>query len=600
MKAYRFVLAAMLLAAAACQELIPESATDPLPFPIDAKKDLSVNPGDDFFMYCNGTWFADTPKPASGSVGSLYDMFPAMEEYVNKLVAEDPSLKRFFQLKDEMWAHEQESLEYMRRIVAEIPEPKTTEEGFRTVGRLIAEGLSPIGIEFVPRNVDGTLVGVLGTIAGTKLFSFSQIPPAAQTQLKWLVEGMQLDPATIFYDENTVFMFSVIAGADLNTLGEMTAVGLMRLYPYVSEALLNAHNVQNPTATKTKADAETDARICINYELSHRLAQKYIPATLKQHYQEMTRRMHEAFRERMKSVDWMSETTQAAALDKLDKMKMFVGCPDQWYQDCLPDLSGCKSLVEAVHTLKRCQFTLYKHLVGTDDFFSFNITQKMMDSDGKITPTDLTLVNAQYYPKFNSIFIFPASLLPPVARTGISEAHEYGRMAIIAHELTHGFDSNGANYDGEGDLHNWWTVADRMSFEDRCEKLVRCFNTIEFDREGHPGEHVDGKRTLSENIADLGGLLISRDAYVKRLEELGFNGENYAAQMRKFYESYADFFCMKYSDEKLDQIIKNDIHSPCRVRVNGIVMNSDMWYDLYGVNRNNILYLPPERRAYIW
>ena len=112
--------------------------------------------------------------------------------------------------------------------------------------------------------------------------------------------------------------------------------------------------------------------------------------------------------------------------------------------------------------------------------------------------------------------------------------------------------------------------------------------------------YTDGRRTLTENIADLGGFLIARDAYIARLQEQGYNGENYKAQLKKFYESYADLYCVQYSKEKLEAILTSDIHSLARLRVNGIVMNTDMWYDLYDVNRDNLLYLPPEKRTYIW
>ena len=116
----------------------------------------------------------------------------------------------------------------------------------------------------------------------------------------------------------------------------------------------------------------------------------------------------------------------------------------------------------------------------------------------------------------------------------------------------------------------------------------------------HSGVFTDGRRTLGENIADLGGFLVTLDAYIKRLREQGYFGEEFDAQLRKFYESYADMWCMKYSDEKLFSILYYDTHSHCRIRTNGVVMNTDLWYDLYGVDRNNILYLPPERRTHIW
>ena len=213
---------------------------------------------------------------------------------------------------------------------------------------------------------------------------------------------------------------------------------------------------------------------------------------------------------------------------------------------------------------------------------------------------DLTMINSFYLQENNAIVIMPALMVPPVIRTDYSEAYQYGTIVLIAHEITHAFDSNGSRFDALGQINNWWTVADKMAFEDEQEKLIQCYNNLEYDPVGHPGEYTDGEFTLAENIADLGGFLIARDAYIKRLQEQGFSGENYNAQLRKFHEAFASTFCMKYSQEKLTSIIEMDNHSHCRLRVNGVVMNTDLWYELYNVNRNNILFLPQERRAHIW
>ena len=123
---------------------------------------------------------------------------------------------------------------------------------------------------------------------------------------------------------------------------------------------------------------------------------------------------------------------------------------------------------------------------------------------------------------------------------------------------------------------------------------------MELDPERAPGVYGDGERTQTENIADLGGFLATLDAYKALLEREGYIGKLYDDQLRKFYECYAHAWCVRYGEEKFNVLVKTDVHSHARLRVNGVVMNTDLWYQLYDVDRNNYLYLPPERRTYIW
>jgi predicted metalloendopeptidase len=237
--------------------------------------------------------------------------------------------------------------------------------------------------------------------------------------------------------------------------------------------------------------------------------------------------------------------------------------------------------------------------MGGKDAFSYQITTNLF-SGTTLTPSDLTLVNAMYSPNHNAVFIYPAILLPPFVPENVSEAYEYASFVCIGHEFTHGFDNDGSQYDKMGNKRNWWTVADKMAFEERRDNIVDCYSHLELDPERIPGVYGNGDRTQGENIADLGGFLAALDAYKAHLEAEGYFGEVLNAQLRKFYESFAHLWCVQYSDAKLDNINKLDVHSHARLRVNGTVMNTDLWYELYGVDRNSILYLPKERRTYIW
>lgn len=589
----------------ACQKDLPlqepeekevVSATDPMPFPLDENKDLSTHPGDDFWQYCNGAWNEKTPTPATGAVGGMYSASPVMDERVDALVAEDPSLRRFFELKDNLYANSDVAEAYLTALKARFPAIEDQESAFRTAGRLIMEGMPFVNMSLQNDYKDGKIIGLLGGKGSKYKYAFSELDPAVQQVARWIVEGMGLEPESMYFAENVPSVLSGAASAPVDELALVIQKSWSQYFPYISAELNATLDKQAWTEEFTKEMA----RALLGYEMSHRFAKKYLSPEVKQYYTDLAGRLIDSFRVRIQQLDWMSETTKRNALDKLNKMLTFVGCPDTWYEDCLPDLSQCQTLVEAVHKLNVANILLYKHLIGTNDVFSNSLIMITQISPGHPIATDLTMVNAFYRREYNCFVILPAVILPPVVRSDISEAYAYGVLSVAAHEITHGFDSEGAQYDAVGRLRNWWTVADNMAFKERQEQLISCFNLLEYDPVGHPGQFTDGRRTLTENIADLGGFHIARDAYIKRLQEQGFTGENFKAQLRKFYESYAALWCIKYSDEKLKFILSDDIHSHCRLRINGIVMNSDMWYDLYDVNRNHILYLPPEKRTYIW
>ena len=590
------VVASLLVLVLACQKdpIVPPSAVDPLPFPPDAGKDLSVNPGDDFWQYCNGTWDKGTPTPATGAVGTMYNAFPAMEQKVDEIIAGDPSLRHYFQLSDELYANAQEAIQYFSALKSSYPQPQSRDEVFRTIGRLIMDGMPFANFSLVNDLKDGKLIGVLGVSQGTYKYSYDQLEPSLQAILRLIAEGMDMNPETLYLQENVKLVLEVLAHIDTESIIETVEGCFTQWYPYINEQTNAASLNWTPEFTRAMA------RKLVCYELSNRLAQKYITPEVKQYYLDMLERLIEAFRGRLLQLDWMSETTRSNALEKLDKMMYFVGCPDTWYPECMPDLSQCKSLLEAVHKLSKANVLLHKKLIGTSDALSDAITFTRFDENGLPVANDLAFVNAYYIREYNSFVILPAMMLPPITKPEASEAYAYGAIVIAAHEITHGFDSEGAKYDGYGRLRNWWTVADNMAFKERQQKLIQCFNMLEFDPVNYPGQFGNGERTLTENIADLGGFLITLDAYLKRLDEQGFTGENRITQIKKFYESYAHIWCCKYSPAKLQAILSVDIHSPARLRTNGTVMNTDLWYELYGVTRDNMLYLPAERRTYIW
>ena len=599
-------------------EEIP-SATDPYPYPADytANKDLSVHPGDSFYDYCNGTWLKNHPIPddPNKTLGGIYAAKEAMEERVEEVKKSVPDISHFFTLTDHMHDYSKESRDYITAQMAKYKKPATKEEAYRTLGKMFKDGIDVVHLSLIWDK--DKLKAVI--LPASKVIDTEQYIQQLQSQerrslsvtragggetaLTLLAEGMGIDPTMLQMSEAEILRWNDFwESYTLDDLYQMMRDSWLFYKAYADEAGMAEYNKTLPGEQQaTLKSLSNDARLELNYVMSYHLQQKYLPQSLKDKYVNITKEIQSALRKRIERVEWMSETTKNNAIDKLNHCRMCVAFPDTWHKECLPALADCKTLVEALHRLKAANAQLMTKLVGTDDIFTDRLMGAIKSSSGDLMPTDLSLVNALYMPSDNSITIYPAMLLSPLMPSdNVSEACYYAVFSIIGHEFTHGFDNNGSEWDKYGAHKNWWTVADRMNFEERSANLVSTFNLLELDPERDPLFFCDGKRTLGENIADLGGFLAALDAYQIRLDQQGFTGETRNEQLRKFYESYAHLWCIQYGENTFEILKHNDVHAHGRLRINGVVMNTDLWYNLYNVNQNHLLYLPAKRRAYIW
>lgn len=597
------------------------SATDPLPYPKEYSdnKDLSVKPGDSFFDYCNGTWLANHPIPTDSekNLGGLYEAADVMEGRIDHLKTSVPDVGRFYTLMDQIHAYPEASRQYIAAQKAKIQRPANKEEAYRAIGRMLRDGVNALRITFtavwdktqlkavlVPADLGSTDENLVAMLQEQERVPLNQTrADGKNTVPSLLAEGLGFDPSLI-----------MVLSKELPEWEEMwNKYKVDQLYQLMQDVWLEYEAYADPdglakyNATLPEKEQLTmellkaNYRSALGYTISYHLQQKFLPQSLKDKYLGITKEIQASLRKRIQQVDWMSETTKQNAIDKLDHYILNVAFPDQWHADCLPALADCGTMVEALHRLKAGKTRLLSKLIGGNDVFSYYLTMVLEDSNGKPLPMDLTLVNATYSEVFNAITIFPAMLLPSLMPDGeVSEACHYAVFSIIGHEFTHGFDNNGARWDKYGQKLNWWTVNDMMNFQDRKQNLIRTYSMMELDPKREPLFLCDGDRTQSENIADLGGFLAALDTYMARLDAQGFKGETRNEQLRKFYESFAHLWCVQYGQTKYNVLKKTDVHAHARLRVNGVVMNTDLWYDLYNVNRNQLLYLPKERRAYIW
>ena len=316
--------------------------------------------------------------------------------------------------------------------------------------------------------------------------------------------------------------------------------------------------------------------------------EKYFPAESKAQMVEMINYLKKSFATHIQNLTWMSEPTKIKALEKLNKFTVKVAYPDKW-----KDYS-------ALHIDAENQGgTLYKNMENIAEWRY----SEALDKIGK--PVDKTkwgmtpqTVNAYYSPLNNEI-VFPAAILqPPFFNPKADAAVNFGGIgAVIGHEITHGFDDSGAQFDADGNLTDWWAPEDKTNFEKVTDALAEQYSGYEPVK----GNFINGKFTNGENIADLGGVNISFDALQMYLNDHGNPGEiNGYTQNQRFFMSWATVWRTLQKEEALINQIKTNEHSPGYYRAFGPLVNTDAWYEAFDVKPGDKLYKKPEERVKIW
>ena len=313
--------------------------------------------------------------------------------------------------------------------------------------------------------------------------------------------------------------------------------------------------------------------------------QKYFPPEAKQRMTELVMNLKKSLRQRIENLSWMGPATKKEAVAKLDKMGVKVGYPDKWR-----DYTGLEvaSQPYVMNVLDAQNF---------DFHYSMDKIGKPVDStEWGMTPQT---VNAYYNPNRNEI-VFPAGILqPPFFNMNADDAVNYGAIGmVIGHEMTHGFDNMGRQFDKDGNLRDWWTKEDSESFEEHSRMLVDQYDKYEV----LDSTFVNGQLTLGENIADLGGITVALNAYKISLEGKeppppvdGFT------DMQRFFMSYAQIWRMNMRDKELRRRVKTDEHSPAKIRINGVVYNVPEFYAAFpGIKPGDKLYRPADQRPVIW
>ena len=311
--------------------------------------------------------------------------------------------------------------------------------------------------------------------------------------------------------------------------------------------------------------------------------EKYFPAAAKERMMKLVENLQKALGERIKALDWMSEETKARALEKLAAIYVKVGYPDQWR-----DYSG----------LEVRNDSYWNNILRSNEFdFDYMLAKAGQPVDKKEWLMTPQTVNAYYNPTTNEI-CFPAGILQyPFFDMPADDAFNYGAIGVvIGHEMTHGFDDQGRQYDKDGNLKEWWTAEDAENFKARAQVLVDYFDDIEV----LPGLYANGQLTLGENIADHGGLQVAYQAFHRATEESPLGEAEGFTPEQRFFLAYANVWAANIREEQIRFLTQMDVHSLGRWRVNAALPHIEGWYEAFGVREGDPLYLVPEKRASIW
>lgn len=312
---------------------------------------------------------------------------------------------------------------------------------------------------------------------------------------------------------------------------------------------------------------------------------KYFPESSKQRMIELVKNLQEALGQRIDQQKWMSAETKQQAHSKLNSFYVKIGYPDKWMDYSKLDIDE--------------NLSYYENMVRANQFSSNYYIEKHVNK-----PTDRTewlmtpqTINAYYNPTTNEI-CFPAGILqPPFFNAEADDACNYGAIGVvIGHEMTHGFDDQGAQFDKDGNLKNWWTAKDKVEFEKRTKVMSDFFDHIKV----LPDLNANGKLTLGENTADHGGLNIAYQALQNAMKVHPLGQKDGFTPEQRFFLSYGLIWANNTREAMLRQLVKTDPHAPARWRVNGALPHIDAWYKAFNITSKDPLFIPKKNRVDIW
>ena len=648
------------------------SAKDPGKWWIDERyMDKSVKLSDDFFMYCIGTWWKNTTLDKEHSIlYRFYDVKPSFTDRVNSLTDDNyskyKSRLKWADPNSEAAASAQKLYDDVLKKSG-LEAATTPEDVMRAFGKMSAMGVSscirlePFGyngkvylyVDVCNESYSESKKSSSDATQSDKKTSFRElfkkhpelmqhlVPvsgksgtrsiPEKLSFIKYILEGMGIDPEACYTLEDWVTLTDQKKSSEINNkiaymeewqkifTDKEKAVTLLKEMIeniYHLDYCLISQKTMEEVNDKLKNDTQAEgAELSLQkvektmevnylpYLRSKLVAEQMVPAGLKDEYMNYCKEMIGVFGVRIKTNEWMSEGSKKNALDKLNAMVFNVAYPDHWIKEGLPDFSKSQSLLEDVYIMRTTRQNLLKAIVGKSRLKE-SFTALAMDNEGW-----LGLENAFYDPLFNSMNILPFYVLPPNYDPTQSLVINYQMFDTMGHEMTHGFDTSGSQFDKNGNYTPngiWASEADKAEFDRRTELLVKCYDSYDVLPDEMPGVKADGKTTLAENIADLGGEEMAYQAFLNRLKIDGYTGDNLKLMKQRFFLSLGEEWRSKYGEDHVNYTAFGkgnpygaDVHSLSKERVNGVVANMNSWYEAFDI-KDGALYRAPADRIKIW
>jgi len=667
---------------AASAQAEPAAITPAAPDVVAANIDTSINPGDDFFSYANGTWLKNHPIPASESswgIGKAVneELYATLRKISEKSAADANPVRGSDEQKiGDFWTTAMDDAKADRLNLDPIKDELARIDAAKSLPQVLdaAFAVKPLGVDVffdgsvyqdlkhsdtmalylnqgglgLPErdyyfNEEGgvakaraayvthlhNLLRLLGeddaaaTISAQKVMAFETALAKVSRKLADLRDPQRnynrMTPAELAKKHTPAILWPqrlqalhvdtpyVIVGQPEFFTGlqaQLKKTPLPVLRDYLRAHLLDAYADYLGTAVdaehfdfygrvltgqqeqrprwKRVLDAENQA---LGMILGRIFVDEYFPDSAKQRYNALVESIRTSYGERLDRLDWMSAETKAKAREKLAAVTKKVGYPDKW-KDFSTLTIGRASYAQNMMLATRWRFEDRIAKVG-----------KPVDrSEWDMTPQTY---NAYYNPTSNEIVLPAAAFAIPGVKDGdIDDAVIYGYAAgsTIGHELTHGFDDQGRQFDAAGNLVDWWTKDDATKFTQRADVMVKQFDNYE----PLPGLHINGSASLGENIADYGGMLIALDAF--RKTEQYKKGEKIAGYtpMQRFFLGYALSWLYEQHEEELRQHLLSDVHAPPKWRVNAPLSNMPEFYEAFGVKPGQAMWRAESERVRIW